>query len=110
MTTGWPASPGTVPTTDGWPAPVEPPRRRYRWLFVLLAVLFVLMTGAGATVAWFVHEVEPPVDAMNHYLAAVRARNYDRAYDLLCGPEQRNTSRTQFPDELAPFVRSLDRY
>jgi hypothetical protein len=79
-------------------------------LWVLLGLFAFLAVLGVATIVWFVNAVRPPVDAMNHYLAAVDRGAYDVAYDDLCRAEQNATPRGQFPAAIAPFARRLSEY
>jgi hypothetical protein len=98
---------GTGPV---WPAPPPPTHRSLTWLWVLLAFFAVAGIAAIVAIVAFVNAVRPPVDAMNHYLAAVDHANYDVAYSYLCDAEQARTPREQFPAAIQPFERRLFEY
>jgi hypothetical protein len=83
---------------------------RLAWVWVLLAIVAFLGVMFVTSIVVFVHAVEPPVDAMNHFLAAVDHRDYATAYALLCRDEQRTTSRDEFPTAIAPFANDLSEY
>ncbi len=77
---------------------------------MLLAALFVLVSSAAAAATFFVRSVQPPVDAMNHFLRDISRGQYDAAYDRLCRQEQAATARRDFPAAIAPFAAQLRDY
>jgi hypothetical protein len=95
---------------NAWPPPPPPRKLRLTWLWIVLGILLFLGVVFVASIVAFVHTVEPPVNAMNHFLAAVDHRDYDRAYALMCRREQNATSRPDFPAAIAPFASDLDQY
>jgi hypothetical protein len=73
-------------------------------ILLFLGVVFIV------AVVMVVNSVQPPVDAMNEFLAAVEHHNYDTAYDLMCRQEQGATPRAEFPSAIAPFANRLVGY
>jgi hypothetical protein len=85
-------------------------RRKLTWLWVLLGVFAFLAITAIVAIVAFVNAVQPPVDAMNRFLAAVDRGEYDVAYAALCRDEQAATARESFPAAIEPFQRELTEY
>jgi hypothetical protein len=98
---GWasptpPAAPGgwlpdlTVPSdpTSGYAAPPmpvgAPPRRRRRWLVVLLSVLAFILVSLGVGTALFVTRTLPAYNGAHDFLTDVNHGNTDAATGRLC--------------------------
>lgn len=70
----------------------EPPKKRRRWLWIVLGVLgfFILLIG-GCTV-FLVNAVSAPIDATNEYVARLDDGDYQGAYDSLCSSARSSIS------------------
>jgi len=75
--------PGQPPPPPGWSAPVGPPKKSRRTLWITLAVVFgVLALAVGSCTVWFISTVTAPVDTANEFLASIDRGNYADAIAL----------------------------
>ena len=101
--------PFAAPPTDG--------QRQRRWLAVGLAGGLALLlcvgglVGLGAVVVLGTQVIrDDSTRAVENYLTAVKAREFDKAYDQLCEATQARTTRDQFAraQSRRPGISSFD--
>ncbi|MGH9026032.1 MAG: hypothetical protein ACRDWD_07945 [Acidimicrobiia bacterium] len=88
-----PAPPAGPP--PGWDIE-QRPRRRRRWVWVLVSMCAVIALLFGAGIGLFVTRQKPVIDAANAFLDDVAAGRFETAYDDLCVGDRDSFSEEEF--------------
>jgi len=102
---GWGAPAwGTPGQPSPW-TPTPPRRRRWRWLAVVLGLVWAAIIGLAIFLGVFAFRVYAPMNATGDVLDDLEQRDYRDAYAATCSAEQNRFTEPQY----AAVMRSLTR-
>ncbi|MFI5272266.1 MAG: hypothetical protein ACHQ4H_04440 [Ktedonobacterales bacterium] len=84
------------PPSQGFPVPAARPRRSLKWLWITLAVVIVLLVGAGGGAVYVVGQLAAPATAAVQFCTDLKGQSYDAAYTMLSVPLQGQYTHEQF--------------